>query len=320
LETISKQPLKTQVSDVVVDDFDLSSLLCLIWGSKFSVLAISFVFASMSVLYALSIPNSYKSEALLLANSQEKGGGLSSIAGQLGGIASLAGISLGGGTTDKTNYALALMRSRNFLYTIIEEHNLKPEIMAVKDWELSSNRYIFNHDQYESVTKKWKRVVEKPYSPEPSLEETYLKLIEEHIFIYQDQETGIVSITAKHVSPYFAKRLVEIMVNTINEVVKEEEMKDAIRSIKYLQDEVLSTEVSEMQTVFYQLIEKQQQTLMLTKLKKDYVFKVIDGPIASFKKDGPRRAIICLVITIFGIFFAITFVILKQILVTKLGE
>ena len=76
------------------DEIDLRELFSVLWRGKKVIIAITAVFAVGSVLVALLIPNQYKASALL-APAQSDGGGLSSALGQLGGLASLAGVSIG---------------------------------------------------------------------------------------------------------------------------------------------------------------------------------------------------------------------------------
>ena len=62
---------------------------------------------------------------------------------ETGGLKALA--NLAGANVDfsneysKTDYALELMYSRAFLENFIMENNIKPEIMAVKNWDKSQN-------------------------------------------------------------------------------------------------------------------------------------------------------------------------------------
>ena len=86
----------TQISDQYDDEIDLRELFAVLWAGKVKIVAITAVFAVASVIYALSVPNQYKATALL-APAQQDSGGISGALGQLGGLASLAGVSIGGG-------------------------------------------------------------------------------------------------------------------------------------------------------------------------------------------------------------------------------
>ena len=83
LNTNQKNPSDT--------DIDIMELLTPVWRGKW-VVAIACVIAGVvGVAYSLSLPNEYRSEVLLAPAEEANGGGLSALAGQFGGLASLAG-------------------------------------------------------------------------------------------------------------------------------------------------------------------------------------------------------------------------------------
>ena len=93
--------------------------------------AISALFAILSVIYAINQPNIYRATTLLAPASEQGGaGGLAKMAGQFGGLASLAGINLGGGGTDKTGLALEVLKSRVFIEEFINKHQLIVPLMV----------------------------------------------------------------------------------------------------------------------------------------------------------------------------------------------
>jgi uncharacterized protein involved in exopolysaccharide biosynthesis len=122
------------------DEIDLAELWRAIWAGKLTIILITFIFAVGSVAFALSKPNVYKASVLLAPVSTEGGaGGLGALAGQFGGLASMAGINLGGGGTDKTGLALEIIKSRSFLENFIQKHDLIVPIIAAKNgiWQLT---------------------------------------------------------------------------------------------------------------------------------------------------------------------------------------
>jgi hypothetical protein len=86
------------------DEINLAELWRAIWAGKLTIILISFIFAIASIYFALSKPNIYKASIILAPASNESGaGGLSALAGQFGGLASMAGINLAGGESGKTD-------------------------------------------------------------------------------------------------------------------------------------------------------------------------------------------------------------------------
>ncbi|MCV5887362.1 Wzz/FepE/Etk N-terminal domain-containing protein, partial [Escherichia coli] len=86
-----------------------------LWKGKWIIIATTLIFAIGSVLYALSLPNIYKADALLAPAESSNGGGLSKMAGQLGGLATLAGVNLGNADSSQADLAVQVMKSRKFI-------------------------------------------------------------------------------------------------------------------------------------------------------------------------------------------------------------
>ena len=76
-------------------EIELTELVGAIWQGKWLIVCISAVFAVSSIYYALSIPDKYQSTAILMPASTSSSSSLSKLAGKFGGVASLAGISIG---------------------------------------------------------------------------------------------------------------------------------------------------------------------------------------------------------------------------------
>lgn len=96
------------------------------------MVATTILFALAGVFYALNKPNIYQASVLLAPTQDE--GGVSGISGQLGGLASLAGINLGGGGDNQTVMAKAVLQSYAFLSDFIDRHELIIPLMATEAW------------------------------------------------------------------------------------------------------------------------------------------------------------------------------------------
>ena len=85
---ISSDMFQTQNNDA---EIDLRELWNVIWRGKWIIIVVTAIFAVVSASYVLSLPNIYRSEALLAPTDADQNGGFTGVAGQLGGLASLAG-------------------------------------------------------------------------------------------------------------------------------------------------------------------------------------------------------------------------------------
>jgi uncharacterized protein involved in exopolysaccharide biosynthesis len=281
------------------------------------IIIISAVFAISSVLYAINQPNIYKATTLLSPTGDQGGaGGLAKMAGQFGGLASLAGINLGGGGTDKTGLALEVLKSRVFLESFIDKHQLLVPLMAAKSWDLNSNTLIINNEVYNETTKTWVREVKAPKKPEPSPWQAY-KAFKDILSITTDKDSGMITLAIEHYSPEIATQWLKWLVNDINSTMREQDKIEAQNSIDYLTKKLQETQLSDMQTVFYQLIEEQTKTIMLAEVSKEYVLKTIDPANAPEEKAKPKRALIVVLGTMLGGILSVLFVLIRYF--TKKG-
>lgn len=295
------------------EDVDLNMLASAVFQGKWFIFIVTFLFFCASVAYSLKLNNIYKSE-LVVAPAEQKSG--SELSGQLGGIAALAGVSIGDNkSVDKTTLALEILQSRNFVSKFINKHNILVELVAVNGWDMQSNTFVIDESLYDTKTSSWVREVAPPKMAEPSMQEAH-KLFKEVLDISTDIDTGIVNITFKHYSPYFAKQCLDWLLADINDEMKAIDIKEAERSISYLEKQIEKTNISEVRATMFSLIEEQSKTLMLANARDEYMFKVIDPAFVPEEKFSPKRSLIVAVATflgfIFGMFIVLLFPALRQ--------
>ncbi|MAA96144.1 MULTISPECIES: Wzz/FepE/Etk N-terminal domain-containing protein [unclassified Arsukibacterium] len=295
------------------DEIDLRELFRAIWQGKWIIIATTFVFAVAAVFYALSLPNIYKSEALLAPVSEDAG---LKIPGQLGGLAALAGVNLGGGGADKTGLAIEILKSRDFIGRFIEKHDLYLPVMAAEGWSRNENSLVIDPEIYNTETKEWVREVNAPFQPKPSVLETFDEF-KKLFSVSQDKTTGMVKVTMEHYSPYLAKIWVDKLVKTINDEMRSRELIEAKKSIDYLTDQINQTNIADVRTMLFSLIEEQTKTLMLANVRDEYIFKTIDPAVVAERKSKPRRSLVVFSMTILGFFLSILIVFLIRLFFSK---
>ena len=309
-QQLLQQQILLQSTQNQYDEIDLAELWRALWAGKFTIIIISMIFAVASVFFALSKPDIYKASAILAPASSEGGSGLSAMAGQFGGLASMAGINLGGGGVDKTALALEIIKSRSFIESFVTNHDLLVPLMASKKWNMSSNTLILDEEIYDVENKEWIRDVQSQKSPVPTSWEAFKKF-SNLITVSQDEVTSMVKIEIEFFSPAISQQWLTWLIQDINEFMRKQDQIEAKASIDYLTRQLVDIKVATMETVFYQLIEEQTKNMMLTKVKKEYVLKTIDPPQVPDTKDKPSRAIIVLLGTILGGVLSIFIVLLR---------
>lgn len=300
--------LNQQPHQVADDEIDLRELFSAIWQGKWIIIVTTFLFSIASVFYALSLPDIYKSEVTLAPVSEESG---LKIPGQLGGLAALAGVNLGGmGGGDKTSLALEILKSRDFIGRFIEQNDLYLPIMAVNGWSRLEDKLLWNPKVYNEQTQQWIRKVNAPFQPKPSILET-VEEFKKLFSVSQDKTSGMVKLSVEHFSPYIAKNWADSLVRSINEEMRTRELSEAQRSIAYLNQQIAQTNLADVRSMLFSLIEEQTKTLMLANVRDEYVFKTVDPAVAAEKKAKPKRALIVILAFMIGSLLSMMFVLIR---------
>ncbi|MEI8668041.1 MULTISPECIES: Wzz/FepE/Etk N-terminal domain-containing protein [unclassified Pseudoalteromonas] len=301
---------KTDNQNTTKEQLDLHGLFSAIWKRKWLIISITAAFSVASVIYAISQPNIYKSEALLAPAEEEQSGGLGGLAGQFGGLASLAGVSLGGSSDTKTKLAIEVLKSRKFTTEFIQNHDALRDLMAAKSWNLLENKVIYDDEIYDVNLREWVREVEAPYKPKPSMQEAY-KEFTKLIAIKTDKETGMVILSIEHVSPFIAQQWINWLVEDINKTMKARDVIEANKSTQFLTRQLEQTKIADIRAVLYKLVEEQAKTIMFAEVRDEYVFKTVDPALVPETKSKPKRVLIIILGTMIGAFFSIMIVLTR---------
>ena len=301
---------KPQDQNIADDEIDLRELFSVIWQDKWVVIVITTLFAVASVFYAINQPDVYKSEALLTPAESPQQGGLEAFAGQLGGLASLAGANLGGGSTNNTQLAIEVLKSRQFTTAFIQKHNVLPDLMAVESWQQADNSIKYNSELYSKTDNKWLREAKAPYQSKPSMQEAF-KVFSKVVTADIDKESGMITISVEHLSPVIAQQWVNWLIQDINAEMKARDVLEANKSTEFLTQQLEQTKIADIRAVLYKLVEEQTKTIMFANVRDEYVFKTIDPALVSEEKFKPKRALICILGTLLGCFFGVTIVLIR---------
>ncbi|MBE1286455.1 MAG: LPS O-antigen length regulator [Alteromonadaceae bacterium] len=293
------------------DEIDLKELFQALWSGKVTIIITTVIASAIAVAVALSMPNIYRSEALLAPVSADAGG-LGGLASKFGGLASLAGVSLpGGGGGDKTTTGLEVLKSRAFFAEFMTKHDVLIPLMAAKGWSAADDQLVIEPEVYDVNTQRWVREAKAPRKSEPSVQEAheaFLKILS----VAQDKETGFVTLAIEHYSPSIAKQWVDALVIDINETIKQQDVNQAQRSIDYLKQQIAATQLAELQAGFFEMIQGQTETIMLANASPEYLFKTLDPAVVPELKAKPKRALICVLGALLGGMIGVLWVLIRH--------
>ena len=301
---------QNQIAPAYDDEIDLKELFNVLWAAKKLILAITGVFAFVSVIYALSLPNQFKASALL-APAQQQSGGLSGALGDLGGLAALAGVNIGGGDGGEAQIAQEIIRSWGFLAKFVEENDLAVEVFAADGWNKEKNQLSIDNDLYDIDENRWVRNPPSGKTANPTSWELYEEFLEK-VSISTDKKTGLISLTVEYFSPFIAKEWVEQLVVAINQHMQQRKLQMVNTNIEYLEAQILKTPIAGMREVFYTIIEEQVKSKMLAEASPEYVFVTISAAMVPEVKSQPKRALICILGVLLGGMLSVAFVLIRH--------
>jgi len=282
----------------VDDELDLRELFNDLWVNKLFLVALTSLFALISIIYSLTLTNIYTAETTLAPSASSD---MSSNLSQYAGLASMAGISLPGsssGISDK-DLALSLLKSKGLLQRLIDKHDILPDLIAAYDWDLTSNSVSYDSDLYDGIKNVWVRNVKSPYKLIPSTQEAY-EFFNKAIAVSEDKNTRVISLKVDHLSPEIAYQWSLLIIQEVNEYVADMRIKEAQLSIDYLNDQIKITPYPELKALFYELIQQHTQSMMLAKVRPEYALTTLDAPLIPEVKSAPKRSLIVILSTLLG--------------------
>jgi len=274
------------------DEIDLLEYWNVIWKKKLLIIGVSLLAAILAAGVSLMMPNIYRAEALLApVGGESNKGGLASALGGLGGIASLAGVSLGGSSSVDVN--LAVLKSREFIWDFVKTEKLMP---------------ILFEDAWNSEAGKWK--ADDP-GKQPTLWSAW-RLMTGVLSTSVDKDSGLVHLSIDWKDPELAALWVTKLVKRLNGHLREQAIIQSQEKLKYLNDELAKTKIEENRNALFSLISNEQKQAMLANTQQDFAFSVIDTAVAPDKKIKPKRSIIVVLTMFVAAFLAIIFVFIQE--------
>lgn len=242
--------------------FDLGAIWARVKAMRWWIVAAVVVSSVAFGVAAFVIPPVYRAWVVLAPASAERssmGGAVNSVLGQmgpLGGVASLAGINVGGADV-ATEEALAVLRSRQFTGAFIQDKNLKV-VLFPRRWDPVANSWKGGPDA------------------EPSAAAAYRYFNKRVRSIVQDKKTGLVTLQVNWVDREEAAAWANELVQRLNSEIRARAIANADKSLSFLERELASTQVIEVRDAINRLIESQVKRRMLADVTEEYAFRVVD--------------------------------------------
>jgi uncharacterized protein involved in exopolysaccharide biosynthesis len=258
------------------DEVRLADLWRVAWRGRWRIIVAGAGGAILALIATFLITPEYRAETVLApVSAARSSSGLASIAGQLGGLAALAGINLG--AQDNTAEAVAILQSRALTERFIQKNNLLP-VLFPDEWDAAKARWAV--DDPDDVPRLWQGF------------ERFDKSIRT---VNQEPETGLVRLTIDWTNPAQASEWANGLVDEVNADMRGRAIAQSRKNIEFLRGQLQSTNELELRTAVFGLVEAEMKNAMLAAVRTEFAFEVIDPAVVPEKVYWPNRILLAAV-------------------------
>ena len=295
---------------------DLREIISALFKGKWIILSIITFASIIGIVYSLSLPNIYESKSILVPSKSSNG--ISGALRSYSGLAGISGLNLSSGVDDSnTDKAIKTLTSLSFFENSILKNIFLPNLMAVQRWDVKTNQLIYDDSIYNTKSNSWVRNFSYPKKQVPSAQESYRVFKNQHLSVNEDKNSGFVTISVKHQSPYIAQKWAELVISEVNSYYREKDKFESEKAVSYLNQQISMTSLSEIKQVIAELLQEETQKLTLIEANQSYVFDYIDPPVVMEQKSEPKRSLICILFAFLGGVCSIIFVLTKHYFFSK---
>jgi len=269
------------------DEIDLGELWETIKKGKRTIFITVFVIVSLTFVYVLQMPNSYKSEAILIPT--ESGGASSS---GLGGLAAMAGISLGGGSMTPDVAFQSLLNDYTFMKHFVQKNHIVSHYLQND----ADKNYVFAfgfrglYDLFHSKAKK-------EHGDENALIFNTIKKIKGALSISSDKKSGLITVSYIDYNRAYPPKVVNMFLKDASKYLVQNNLKNINNRLKYFQEEISRVEAFELRQSLSQMISQILKEKVMIQSKQYYKCDLLTAPNAAHikNKSKPKRGLILVV-------------------------
>jgi uncharacterized protein involved in exopolysaccharide biosynthesis len=248
-------------------DISIVGLILLMWRERVMVISIVVITSLIGIAYALLATPVYKAEVVMTPTGQRSQSG--SLA-QLGNLAALAGVNIGAGSGGAAS--LAVLKSREFAEDFVRD--MKLERVLVDDFD--------DPDEKRDIR------------------DAVMKFQEDVVVISEDKKANTVTLAVFWKDSVTASRWANLYVERLNAKMRDQASAEAERNVKFLRQEMASTDIASMQQAVGRILETEMQKFMLAKGQVEFAYKIVDKAAPPKLRVWPRRSLIAVLSALFG--------------------
>ena len=277
------------------DELSLMEMTRILWHGKWVIFFVTLIVGGTIASVGWLIPKQYSATVLVSpvtsSTSASQLGGFGALGSQLGGLASLAGVSLGG--DPKKNESLAVLQSDEITRNYIISQNLLPVLFS-KNWDAEKGQWKTSNPK--KVPTAWKA------------NQYFKKGIRT---VTTDPKTGLSTMTIKWKDPVVAAKWANDLVKMTNDYMRADAIRESERNITYLNEQALKTDILGARQAIYTLLQTEINKQMLARGSDAFALKIIDPAEPPEEQSSPKKLNWLLAGFFSGLFLSIAMLFLR---------
>jgi uncharacterized protein involved in exopolysaccharide biosynthesis len=293
---------ETRQECIEEDEIDLRELWQTILRGKKIIAIVTITIVALTLIYALKLPNVYKSEAILIPTAEEGGSSL----GGLGGLAAMAGVSIGSGGSMTPDVAFnTLLNDYEFMRKFVIKNKI---VQYYKDENVDKN-YVFAlgfrgvYDLFKSSPNKDEN---KKSDIENEIFET-VKKVKGNFSISSDKKTALITVSYSDSDRSYPPFIINAFLKDASDYLVQNNLRIIDNKLNYFSKEMQNADSVELRQSLSSMISGILQEKVMMKSKIYYQCDVLTAPAVSYIKDKtkPKRGLIMVVSFITSIILGI---------------
>ena len=295
------------------DEIDLRELFVALWRGKLLITLCVVAAIALAALYLRSAERKYTVSYVFAPVASENSG---PNLGGLGGLASLAGVSLPSSSSGDFLTFKFLLKSEEVAALIAQDESLMRSIFK-NEWD--AERSIFRKPpdgQYTPYIRALKSTLTgqgaRDYvAPNPVRLSNWMK---EAFSASEDRDTGFLTLSAETSEPKLMLRVMESVTRETDRLLKERYVSSAEKTMGFYQQKLGKARAREHREALAKLIAQEDQKLMLASKGTYFVAEPLTDPSISLHPTSPKSSLVLALSVVLGGFFGAALVLIRKAL------
>jgi len=283
------------------DGIGLQAIIARLWQGWRVILLFGAAFFLLGVLYLHLANYTYTATLVVVpTQGQNQSGGT----GQLGSLASLAGIDIGG-SQNVSPFTLYpdVMKTRIVSDTFVAKYPGLMHQLFADQWDAATDSWKDTGGLLHQVASMVKGILGYPPRPwMPPGAGDVQQVVTDKVQALLDSKKPVLTITFNHRDPVFARNFLQALHESADQVLRRQTLDRSTKYAHYLEQELQKVQLAEVRQVLTNSLSQQETLVMMSNSNTPFAAQPVGNAISSMRPTNPRPVSILLAALLAGFF------------------